>query len=196
MKSSINLLPASYRRQLILRKRMLQWAAMLSAVLFAGWCWHWYKMHEHRSLLLRLEVLQNEHEPTQSMLRQLVEMRQKLLDLQHQQAIASELERQRNALKLLSIIGGACQKTNGRLRVTKLEVTEFQRMGAEAPAHNAASEPGGVLLTGDALDNAAVLELLETLEQSGIFGHVELIASTERDGDDSSLRDYRVSCQF
>lgn len=196
MKSSINLLPPSYRRQLILRQRVLQWTAILSSVLLAGWCWHWYEVHEHRGLLLRLEVLQSEHEPTQTMLRQLVEMRQKLVDLQHQQAVASELEQQRHALKLLSVIGAACQKTNGRLRVTSLEVTEFQSTEPATSPRAAAAEPGGVLLTGVSLDNAAVLELLESLEQSGVFNHVELVASTERDGDDASLRDYRVSCRF
>ena len=66
MRTAINLLPQSFRRQQILRKRLVQWASIISAVLVTGWGWHWYEMREDRQLAQQLETLSREHGPTQS----------------------------------------------------------------------------------------------------------------------------------
>ena len=76
MKNSINLLPASFRRQQIVRQRAYQWSAVICLVLVAGWIFHWYELREQQAMVQRLEVLKREHQPTQLMLRQLVDMRQ------------------------------------------------------------------------------------------------------------------------
>ena len=126
MKNSINLLPASFRRQQFMRARAYQWSAAICLVLAVGWVWHGYEVHEHHAMVQRLELLKREHQPTQLMLGQLVDMRKKLDDLEEQERIARELERQRNALTLLGVVSQTAQKTNGRLRVTSLELTNFQ----------------------------------------------------------------------
>jgi hypothetical protein len=130
------------------------------------------------------------------MLSQLVEMRQKLVDLQQQEAIASELEGQRTALTLLGVISQAAQRTNGRLRVTKLELTSFQSMHDAQAANVPAEQASGVLLAGVSLDYPAVSELVDGLQTSGIFSLVELNSMKERAGDDASLHDYEVRCEF
>ena len=126
MRTMINLLPQSFRRQQILRKRLMQWTSIISAVLVTGWGWHWYEMREDRQLTQQLETLSREHAPTQTMLKQLVEMRQQLKELQQQETVAKELDCQRNALTLLGVISDTAQKTKGRLRVTKFELSNFQ----------------------------------------------------------------------
>jgi hypothetical protein len=196
MKNMINLLPPSYRRQQLVRKRVLQWSTVLCGVLLLGWALHWYESREYRALTQRLEVLRREHRPTENMLSQLVEMRQKLVDLQQQEAIASELEGQRTALTLLGVISQAAQRTNGRLRVTKLELTSFQSMHDAQAANVPAEEASGVLLAGVSLDYPAVSELVDGLQTSGIFSLVELNSMKERAGDDASLHDYEVRCKF
>src|SRR5215212_47478 len=92
MRTMINLLPQSFRRQQILRKRLVQWAMIMSAVLVTGWGWHWYEMSEDRQLIRQLETLSREHAPTQAMLKQLMEMRQQLVTLQQQESVAEELD--------------------------------------------------------------------------------------------------------
>jgi hypothetical protein len=196
MKDTINLLPASYRRQQILRKRAFQWSAIMSGVLVAGWALHWYELHEHQALSQQLEVLRREHQPTQTMLRQLVDMRQALGELQQQETIARELEDQRTALTLLGVISQAAQKTNGRLRVTKLELTNFQSLNTAQAAGPSAGEPSGLQLTGVSLDYPAVAELVDGLQRSGIFSVVELNSMTERENSEDALRDYVVRCEF
>ena len=194
MKTMINLLPPAFRRQQLIRKRIIQWSSVTCVVLFAGWLSHWYEMHEHQAQAQRLEVLSREHEPTQSMMRQLVEMRQKLVDLQQQELIARELEHERDALVVLGVISQTAQETNGRLRVTKLELSNFQNVGPVGA--RGAGPPGALILGGVSLDNPAVAELLDGLQDSGIFRHVELVALKERETDGVSLRDYELRCEF
>ena len=143
MRTTINLLPQSFRRQQILRKRVVQWTSIISAVLVTGWGWHWYEMREDRQLTQQLETLSREHAPTQTMLKQLVDMRQQLKELEQQETVAKELDCQRNALTLLGVISDSAQKTKGRLRVTKFEISNFQS-AQSAGVDNAAAKAAPV----------------------------------------------------
>lgn len=196
MKTMINILPASYRRQQVVRKRVVQWTTIISVVLVSGWVWHWHEMQEDKHLSQQLEVLSRENAPTQTMLKQLVAMRQELQELEQQETVAKELETQRNALTLFGVISKTAQKTKGRLRVTKLELTNFQNAGKLEGASTAAPPAGGLLLTGISLDNPAVAELLDGLQHSGLFSRVDLKTLKEREDKDMSLRDYEVICEF
>jgi hypothetical protein len=182
MRTAINILPASYRRQQIVRSRVVQWTTIIAVVLVAGWGWHWIEMREQTYLSQRLEVLSREHAPTQTMLKQLMDMRRQLKELQQQEAVAKELETQRNALTLLGVISDTAQKTKGRLRVTRLELNNFQNAGKAEGTSSSAPPPGGLVLSGMSLDNGSVSEL------------VVLEKLKEREG--MSLRDYEVRCEF
>ncbi len=194
MRTMVNLLPQSFRRQQMLRRRIIQWTSIIAAVLAIGWCWHWYEMREDRELSQQLQLLSREHAPTQKMLKQIVEMRQQLVELQQQEAVAKELDCQRNTLTLLGVISDTARKTKGRLRVTKLELNNFQSSGGVGGTN--AAKPSGLILNGVSLDNPAVAELLDGLQKSGIFSRVELLTLKERDEKDASLRDYVVRCEF
>jgi hypothetical protein len=196
MKTMINLLPRSLRRQQIVRRRLLQWSCVVCAVLVGGWTTHWFGRSAQRSLAQKFEVLSREHQPTQLMLQQLVDMRRELQELQQQEAIAIELEQQRNAMTLLGVISQTAKSTNGRLQVTELELTNFQsRTGADGTSP-ADGEPGALLISGVSLDNSAVAELMGGLQDSAIFSRVELLALKERPDAEHSLRDYEIRCDF
>jgi type IV pilus assembly PilN-like protein len=195
MRTMINILPATYRRQQMARNRAMQWVTIIVAVLGTGWCWHWIEMREQTQLTQQLDVLSREHAPTQTMLKQVVDMRRKLKELNEQETVAKELETQRNALTLLGVVSQTAAKSKGRLRITKLELNNFQNVGG-VERSGAAPAPGGLLLTGVSLDNPAVAELLDGLQHSGIFSRVELRKLKEQDNKSSALRDYEVRCEF
>ena len=153
-------------------------------------------MQEHTYLSQQLDVLAREHKPTRTMLKQLVDMRKQLKELEQQEIVAKELETQRNALTLLGLISDTAQKTNGRLRITKFELSNFQNTAQLAGTNTVAPPPGGLLITGVSLDNPAVAELLDGLQYSGIFSHVELLKLKEREGNDKTMCDYEVRCEF
>lgn len=192
----INLLPMSFRRKQMARKRAIQWMAVICAVFVAGWISHWFELREQRVLAQQLEVLSREHRPTQSMLKQLMKMRHRLVTLQEQESIARELESQRNALVILGVVSKTAGVTKGRLRITQLELTDFQNMHLEAEKNAAAAATSSLSLTGVSLDNPAVAELLDGLQDSGLFGRVELQMMKEREDGNGSLRDYQVKCEL
>jgi Tfp pilus assembly protein PilN len=166
----------------------------MAVVLSTGWCWYWVEMREQVRLTEELEVLSREHAPTQTMLKQVVDMRRQLKELQEREGVAKVLETQRNALTLLGVISKTTQQTKGHVRVTRMELTNFQELGG---GPKAGSPPrGGLKLTGVSTDNPSVAELLDGLQHSGIFSHVELLKLKEREDKAVALRDYEVSCEF
>ena len=122
-----------------------------------------------------------------------MEMRQQLKELEQQETVAKELDCQRNALTLLGVISDSAQKTKGRLRVTKFEISNFQSAQA---AKNDGTKTPGLSVSGVSLDNPAVAELLDGLKTSGVFRKVELLNLKEREEKESALRDYEVRCEF
>lgn len=194
MRSMINLLPASYRRQQMLRNRMTQWATAIAAVLVVGWGWHWLEMREQAQLRQQLDVLSREHAPTRTMLQQVVDMRRQLKELDQHEAVAKELESQRNALTLLGVISDTAQKAGGRLRITKLELSNFQQVSQGNAAAANGQAASGLVLVGVSLDNPSVAELMDGLKHSGLFSKVDLKTLKERQG--AGLRDYEVRCEF
>ncbi len=195
MRTMINLLPASLRRQQIVRKRLVQWASIVCIVSTIGWGWHWYELGEAIALSKQLESLEREYGPSKTMLKELVTMREKLNELQQQESVARELEFQRNALALLGLVSETAQSGKGRLRVTSLELIGFQSMGEKV---NDTSErgPDGLIVRGISLDNPSVAEMLDGLQDSGMFSRVELLVLKEHTDGDVSLRDYEVRCEF
>jgi Tfp pilus assembly protein PilN len=196
MKTMINLLPNSLRRQQIVRKRVIQWSIVVCVVMVSGGIWNWYVRLETVVLAQQLESLQREHTPARVMLKQLESMRKQLDELQKQESVARELEQQRNALKLLAVISDTAKATEGRVRVTKLELKDFQNMHGPSPGGAANSTSAGMSVSGVSLDNPAVAELFDGLQDSGIFRRVELVESKERKDGNVALRDYELRCEF
>lgn len=196
MKSALNLLPFSYRRQWLVRRRIFQWTAILAATLASIAVAHWYKGHEQHALLRQLEAITREGRPAQTMLREITRMRTQIGRLQHHQTIARELEQQRQVLALLGVISEAARRTEGRLRVLDCRVIDLQ--ATEVIENNAegAIHPGTVTLSGVALDSPTVAEFHDGLLRSGLFADVKLIKSNERTGDGPELFDYEVRCEL
>jgi hypothetical protein len=99
-------------------------------------------------------------------------------------------------LALLGVISKTAQQTKGHLRVTKLELTDLQHTGTGGGAPAGGASPSGLLLAGVALDNPAVTELLDGLQDSGLFSHVKLLMCKELENNANSLREYEVRCEF
>lgn len=196
MRNRINILPAFYRRQQLLRRRALQWGAALCAVLVIGWGSHWVEVKEQQALAQRLDVLTREQRPTQAKLRQLIDMREKLEDLKQQQAVAQELEYHRDALVLLGVVSDSASKTDGRLRVTKLELSNLQSSAPVEKGGNVESKSPSMLVGGVSLDYASVSKFMKGLQDSDCFTHVELLTSKEHESATGTNCDYEIRCVF
>lgn len=199
MKLVVNLLPPSYRRKHLLRRRAMQWGAALAAVLLVVWCGRWFEMREYNVLRLQLEAASREAQPAQVMLREITEMRKQIDELQEYEAVAQELEYQRQVLPVLGIVSRSARFSDGKLQVTQLAAEELQSLApssADAAPRDEKSTPGSIKLVGVALDNPAVAEFQERLVKSGMFADVKLIKSNERKNGVVALCDYEVSCEL
>jgi len=196
MKTVINLLPLAYRRQRLVRRRVVQWSVVLIVSLSAIGVARWYKGHEYRALQRHLAAAARMGQPAQTMLRQIIAMRGQIEKLQQHQTIAQELEQQRQVLALLGAVSQAARRTGGRLRVVKCHVVDLQATEIIENRGGGQMHPGTVTLVGVALDSPTVAEFHEGLMRSGLFADVKLITSHEHDETGPKLYDCEIRCEL
>ena len=78
MKTAINLLPPTYRRSRMLRRRSIQWGTIICLVLAGAWGARWWKLREFYELSQQLEAVAREGRPAQVKLQEITDMRQQL----------------------------------------------------------------------------------------------------------------------
>ena len=196
MKLVVNLLPPFLRRRQLARRRAVQWGTVLGAVLLAMWCGRWIELREYRVLCQQLEAASREGRPAQLMLREITTMRKQIDDLQVYEAIAQDLDHQRQVLPVLGLVSRAARFGDGMLRVLELDCEELQAISVSDDDREGKAVPGTVKLVGVALHSPAVAEFHDKLVQSGMFADVKLIKSNERKTGSLALYDYEVSCEL
>lgn len=196
VKTAINLLPPVYRRQRLVRRRVIQWSVVLVAALSAIGAARWFKVHERRALERQLAAVTREARPAQTMLRDITRMRTQIEKLQHHQTIAQELEQQRQVLAMLAAVSSAAQRTAGRLRVVDCRVVDLQATEVAENRNDGAVHPGTVTLVGVALDSPTVAEFHDGLLRSGLFADVQFVKSNERNEAGTALYDYEIRCEL
>ena len=196
MKSAINLLPTTFRRQVLVRRRAIQWGAVLCVVLSAIWAARSYKLREYHALSQQLEAVAREGRPAQTMLQEITSMRDHIDNLQQHEAVAKELEQQRPVLTLLSLLSQAAGQRGGKLRVVEFRAVDLQSTHTEGARGAEESKNGTVTLVGVSLDSPTVAEFHDALMQSGLFQDVKLIKSNEREENGLALYDYEVCCEL
>ena len=197
MKTAINLLPPVYRRQRLVRRRVIQWSVVLVAALSTIGAACWYKDHEYRVLQRQLAAVARESRPAQTMLREIDPMRKQIEKLQQHQSIAQELEQQRQVLALLGVVSQAARQTAGspaRRRLSRRRLAGHRSRRESGRRH--ACIAGTVTLVGVALDSPTVAEFHDGLMRSGLFADVKLIKSNERTSSvpSCSITKSAVSC--
>ncbi len=196
MKVAINLLPPVYRRQRLIRRRVLEWSVVLLVVLSAICAARGYKLREFQGLERQLQAASRESRPAKVMLGQITEMRTQIERLNHHQAIAQQLEQQRQVLALLGAVSEAARQTRGKLHVTDCRVVDLQATEVAQQRSNNKSQAGTVTLLGVALDSPTVVEFHDGLVRSRLFADVKLIKSNEHNQVGTALYDYEVRCEL
>jgi len=196
MRTSINLLPTTFRRQLMLRRRLTQWCVVFFAVVLVVWGARWNKMREFNTLGQQREVLEREHRPLQAMVKEISQMRHQLEDLDQQEKVAKELDHQRQVLALLGAVSQIAGQSKGKLRVTNFQLVDLQASSSGGRQRAAGPRGGNFTLLGESLDSPTVAELLDKLQSSGLFSTVELVSLKERQEGQVSLQDFQVVCNL
>lgn len=209
MKRSLNLLPWKYRRQQLVRRRLLQWTtvwamAVLLAALGLG-----AGLVKRAEVRQRVSDLEAQYAPVAQLTRQLTEGRKTLRQWEDRRKAAAALEETRPALTLLGLVSRCARACEGRLRIDKLSLQPRQApAAAQPPKTSPPGRPGPqvppvvsgpsatVTIQGQALDNLAVAQFVAYLRETRAFQRVELKSAAQQPGGQTPLRAYLVECTY
>jgi Tfp pilus assembly protein PilN len=211
MKTHVNLLPWSYRRSRLLRRRLRQWSvvwAVIGLLMAAGW------LEERSRWLAALEETENEearYDEVRALRGEIARLTAQQKSLGEQQDLVTRLQQAPPPLLPLALVSASAARCGGRVAVRRLFYDEQSPNATAAAAPVAAADPTAaqpiakaakaverkpaqLTLEGVGADNVAVAEFVLGLRESRAFERVDLkstAASVTRSG---NVTTYQVEC--
>jgi hypothetical protein len=191
LRTNLNLLPAAYRRRVLVRSGVTLWASVAAVGLSVTSFFVWRAERALGFVQEELSRFERVYAPTQMMAGELGSMRQRLVQLESEEKSAAELEDDRPTLALLGIISEAARTCNGRLHVRMCQLQRTQ-------ADRSASVTEGQLLTirGAALEVLDVTRFLGLLSDSGMFTRVDSKPITNEQIGSQTGHSFHIECAF
>ena len=208
-----NLLPTAFRRRILIRKRLRQWApawliaaAAAASLAFSGKS----SLDAQRAHLSQLE---QQTRPLQTLVRENRQLRARLDALAGRQSLLALLEPKLRPVQLLGLVSQCARDAGARVQIRSFALapaptpapTTPARRGAvqKQPAAAPAAPPFRLDLVGVAADDLAIAAFVAALREQGAFRTVELRSS----GDAAvelrreprpavRLREYTIECAF
>jgi Tfp pilus assembly protein PilN len=97
---------------------------------------------------------------------------------------------------MFGFVSRTAQESQGRFRVTNLQVVDLQHFASSGVKQADGSNAGSFTMQGVSLDSPTVAILLDKLQQSGLFVSVELVSVKEQQEDGVPLHDFQVKCEL
>lgn len=205
MKHHLNLLPWSFQRRMLVRRRLGQWSAVaiVSALALGGTC-----LWEARARELEqraVETLERRAAPILGLQQRNQKIEQQLRSLEGGQSLLGELEPERMSYHLMAAVSGSAGQCRGRILVQQflLERTLQARKEPtkETSTETAAAKPPEVLeeickvtIKGIGTDNLAVAQFVAALRDTSLFEKVELKSAVGGADAGGQGRSYLIEC--
>jgi hypothetical protein len=196
----INLLPAAFRRRMLLRQSLRWWSLRWGACLVVGAA---YLLVEWRQLALARaarEEVESRCAPIRRIVEQTTRVEAELNAVSGDHAELRRLQPNRRPLAVLALLSQATGPLQGRLRLERLDFHQAPDLPAESggstPAPAADSAKTRLILAGIAVDDAAVAAFIETLRGCKVVRNVELLSSTAWEPAGLSGRRFEIVCSF
>lgn len=175
----LNLLPWSFRRRLLVRKRLRQWASvavLASSLVLSAAGLRFAQLGRQQTLLNRLEMRCASLTEKQ---KEVARIEAQLAEFRIAQSICSRVENQQLPLKALGLVSQAVQAGQGSVQVRRLSL---ERSVQTTPAADKTKKPEthetvSLQLDGVAADNLSIAQLTLRLRESGTFDTVDLKAA-------------------
>ena len=215
MKNYVDLLPQNHHRGALIRRRLVQWSAVVgAAAVVVSVLTVIERNHFHQQFAQR-DILENKYHPVVKLEHEVKSIKAKVRELEKREAMTLQLADEHPMLSVLGIISRAARKCEGTVAVTRLTLVEKTDPAAVAAANvtSAASTANGtnsaapaapatqkvLTLQGLGLDNLSVVRLVASISEEDAFERVELKASgsqaDDRDGTATTLR-YLIECAY
>jgi hypothetical protein len=195
MKTHLNLLPWTCRRNAMIRVRAVRWAAVWVAVSLLTLTVFGFRMMRYRAATVELGRLQEQAAPLEQTRSAIGGLRTRLGDLSAQEMTLARLATPRPALTLLGLISRSVSQCDGLVRVEQLTLQTIE----EGDKANATARPVSrttVIIKGIALDNLAASRFVMALRNSHSFDRVELKSSIEEPASQRKMCAYLVECGY
>jgi hypothetical protein len=217
MKTNVNLLPWTFRRDRLLRRRLRQWScawALGAAVLAGGWWIEWSACH---AVLAEVAGKEQNYEAVKQLRGDIAKLTALQRGLGNQQNLLGALQAAPPPLLVVALVSQSAQHCQGRVMVRQLVYQHgstrpgagaFQAAVQAAPvvptppgaAQGAASAgpraSASLTLRGIGADNLAVAEFVVGLREAGVFERVDLKSAAESESTRSHTTVYQVECGF
>lgn len=187
MKTYINLLPMSYRRGQLIRRRLKQWCVLWLLAALATVLLGWTQWSQYQASATKLESLRIRYEPIDAMKGDVARLQEIIDSLQRREALALSLADERSMLGLVGLLSQARQACDGRISIANLSL---QR--------NEGSDSTNSVLTfsGVAEDDQAVAQFAGELRAANAFLSVDLKSTANQTVADIEARTYTMECTF
>ena len=190
-RTNLNLLPARYRRWVLIRAGITAWAGVWLIGIVAGCVLVWRADIELKSVQDELSRFERMNAPPLVMQREVHEMRRRLAQVEAEERAAVHLEDDRPALSLLGVVSRATRRVRERLQVREC-VLQPRNSGRGA----AAEEEHVVSVKGAALDLLCVYQMHGELRDAGMFGRVELVSTNSQPLGDVHGYEFHMDCYY
>lgn len=193
MSTYLNMLPQSYHRQWLLRRRLWQWASLWGLFLLIATALFWVRYQEHQVLTTRLRVLENDYAPIKQLQDRLISCRKELADVQHRETLALRLSDRRSMLTLLGLVTRAAHSCEGQV-----SIHQFVLGAKKRGIRNCAGESMRRTLTleGLGVNNLSIARFAAALRMSNAFCQVQLKSTAQKRIGSVSARSYSLECTF
>jgi Tfp pilus assembly protein PilN len=198
----VNLLPGSFRRQLIIRRCLSSWLLVWAACItlsLAVLAQRFGTLMSERNALAEMEA---SAEPIRQLMTDAVQLQNQLREQQQRVHRFQELAPQDKSLSLLAILSTRAQSIAGRVQVRRLALinSAARASSASSPPGVTAGGPQGatgqVIMEAVAEDDDAVASFLRSLRAANVFRHVELKSCSQWGKADDDQRKFDVMCTF
>lgn len=184
LKNSIDLLPFSYRRNRLIRKRCLQWITVLIVVLLGVSFEYQRERQDYQSDLRHLRAQKSKYAGVVSKKKELAQLEKQISASSESAAMEFDSPLNNIALNLLGIVSNSVRGCNGRLWVEEL------KMVCDVTTENTNCRVG---ISGKALDNLVVATFAAALRESAVFQRVA-VKRTNNGSTDNQMRNYSLEC--
>ena len=191
MTTHLNLLPWSFRRRMLIRRRCREWAVGLAIACCIPLAWCITAIHHGEQLRAELQEADELAEPIRRCLRESQQLSAERARTGRREELVNSLRGRRSPIQLLGMLSDFSQRERGAVQVRNLNLMSDLPSREAGQVGNSHIRLG---LQGIAVDDHAVSGFVGSLRTSGVFESVDLRQSSDREAGEARVREFAIEC--
>jgi hypothetical protein len=194
MKTHLNLLPFSVRRNQLIKRALRQWvlAGSIAAAItaFAIW-WRW---NEAKQQQIALDAVMRQYAPLKKLEEESQHIESEVESLQNRERLALDLAQNRSLLTLIEQLSRAAKRCDGKVNINHL-VMDANVRSARQDGEGDLSQ-SKLTLRGMGIDDVTIAQFVAELRDSNLFENVQLTSTGSATINDREAKIYTLECVY